>query len=272
VDRKTDDELYRQMVRPLDNLPNVHFLKRQDVHWGHFSVVNATIQGLKEIFDRNIPFDYVVFLTGQDYPIKPNVYIESTLRKNKPNSFMLHFPIPSIIWRDDGEDDGGLERIEAWHFRLFGRTFGFPVKRSCDSRIASVLWSALIFLFPMKRRFPKGFKPFGGSFHFYLSRSCAEYVTNFVQQNRTFVNFFKYVAAPSEIFFHTIVLNSPFASSVINDDLKYIKWPYNSDHPAVLRKGDFDTIASSSSLFARKFDSAIDADILDMIDQRLLNE
>src|SRR5215217_6713309 len=77
VDRKTKSETYNQMVRGLGNMPNVHFLKRQRVYWGHISLVTAYIQGLREILNRNTSFDYVVLLSGQDYPIKSNSYIES---------------------------------------------------------------------------------------------------------------------------------------------------------------------------------------------------
>lgn len=272
IDKKTDDEVYSQMVRGLGNVPKVHFLKRQRVVWGHSSIVTATIRGIREMFNQNVPFDYVVLLSGQDYPLKSNSYIEKILRDNEPNSFIEYFPLPYAHWQEQGEDNGGLDRIEYWHFRLFGRPLKFPAERRFNSRIVSLLWSTLIFFFPVKRKFPKGFKPFAGSAWWCLSRDCVEYVYDFTERNRAFVNFFKYVAAPDEIFFQTVVLNSPFKESVINDSLRYIHWPDNWDHPAVLREDDFEDIAKSSSLFARKFDISVDAGVLDMIDQKLLNE
>ncbi len=272
VDKKTDDETYYRMVRSLDNLPNVFFLKRTRVYWGHFGLLGATIQGLEEIFKRNVRFDYVVLLTGQCYPIMPNSCIEKTLEEGKPNSFMEYFALPTARWQDEDKDRGGLERIEYWQVRLFGRTLRFPAEHRFSSKIASLLWSTLISLFPIKRRFPRGFTPFGGSAHWCLSRDCADYINNFIKHNRAFVNFFKFAVLPEEIFFQTVILNSPFKDRVTNDDLRYIRWPENSDHPLVLRKGDFEDIARSSGLFARKFDITVDAEVLDLIDQKLLNK
>jgi hypothetical protein len=109
VDRKTDDETHAQMVRRLGNLPNVHFLERQRVYLAHFSLVNATIKGLKEILNRDMRFDYIVLLSGQDYPIKPSSSVEKTFRENEPNSFMEYFPLPYAHWQEHGEENGGLE-------------------------------------------------------------------------------------------------------------------------------------------------------------------
>jgi hypothetical protein len=166
-----------------------------------------------------------------------------------------------------------LDRINYWHFRLFDRMLGFTAERRSKSRIVSLLWSTLTFFFPMKRKFPRGFEPFGGSAFWCLSRECVEYVLSFVEQNRKFVRFFRHVLIPEEIFFQTIVLNSPLKESLINDDLRYVHWPGDSPaHPAILREDDFESIAESSCLFARKFDTSVDAGVLDMIDRKLLSE
>lgn len=56
----------------------------------------------------------------------------------------------------------------------------------------------------------------------------------------------------------------------MNDDLRFINWKdVDAGSPAVLVKNDFESLASSSKLFARKFDMNIDAEILDMIDREV---
>jgi hypothetical protein len=60
---------------------------------------------------------------------------------------------------------------------------------------------------------------------------------------------------------------------VINDDLRYLDWENpNPNVPATLLKNDFDKLATSSKLFARKFDMARDLEILDLLDQKLLDK
>lgn len=286
IDKKTDKKNYQQIVSCLSHRTNVYFLKRHRCYWGDFSIVSATIEGFKEIFNRNISVDWVILLSGQDYPIKSNIEIEDFLCKNKENSFLDYFPLPqpepenlSTKW-----PNGGFNRINYWHFRLLNWRFVFPaklwfntynysqVKQDIKFRIASRLWFALILWFPIKRKFPKGFKPFAGSQFWCLSKECAEYVHNFIQANSAFVNFFKCVDVPDELFFQTIILNSRFKDAVINDSLRYMDWQNpNPSIPAILEKKDFDKLLDSSKLFARKFDAARDIDVLDLIDQEILN-
>ena len=120
-----------------------------------------------------------------------------------------------------------------------------------------------------QRRFP-ALQLYGGSAYWCLSRECTEYVYRFLQEQRSYARFFKYVDVPEEIFFHTILLNSQFSQRVVNDDLRFLEWrdPAVAGGPAVLGKEDLGRIINSSKLFARKFDVTQDAEILDMIDAR----
>lgn len=254
VDRKTDDRIYREMVKGLSDCPNVRFLKRHKCDWGGFGHVAATLEGIAEVFRTDTRFDYAILLTGQDYPIKSNRHIAAFFEEHKGKLFLEFFPLPTDTWQNRGIV-GGMDRIEAWHWHIFKRHIWFPPGRR----------------FPIKRRFPKGFRPFGGSSYWCLPRECIEYIYELTKRNRTFVHFFRYVDVPDEIFFQTIILNSPFERMTVNDNLRYIDWKdLNSSSPAILCKNDFVNIATSPNLFARKFDMAIDADVLDLIDEKIL--
>jgi hypothetical protein len=51
-------------------------------------------------------------------------------------------------------------------------------------------------------------------------------------------------------------MNSPFASSVINNCLRYINWNLKHNSiPAILDQDDLSNIKVGNYLFARKFDS-----------------
>jgi hypothetical protein len=90
-------------------------------------------------------------------------------------------------------------------------------------------------------------------------------------KNPALVRFFKYVDVPDEIFFQTVLLNSPYRDIIVNDNLRHIDWKDpTAGSPAVLTRSDFPALAESPKLFARKFDVRVDAGILDMIDERLL--
>jgi hypothetical protein len=62
-------------------------------------------------------------------------------------------------------------------------------------------------------------------------------------------------------------MNSPLRDTVFNDNLRYIAWTTKgSSHPALLTIEDKDSLLASSKLFARKFDTELDEQILDIID------
>lgn len=250
VDKKAADFVYQAVVEGTRPLPNVHFLKRYRCYWGGFGHVQATLEGFEEIFRRETSFDYAILLTGQDYPIKSNAYIRDFLLQNQGKSFLHHFPLPTTEW-----EDTGLARIENWHLRWFGRHLVVP---------GSLLPG-------LRRSLPEGLKPYGGSSYWCLARECVAYVYRFVRENPAYVRYFKTVDVPDEIFFQTILMNSPLAKSVVNDDLHYVVWQVpDSGSPEILRLEDFEQIARSPKLFARKFDATVDELVLDRIDLELV--
>jgi hypothetical protein len=255
VDKKIDPSIHRNMTDALREYYNVHFVKRYKCDWGGFGHVAASLEGIAEIWRTSTPFQYAILLTGQDYPIKPNWYIEKFFADRNGELFLDFFPLPDPRWCNRGVASG-MERVEAWHWRVFNRHFCFPP----SARV------------PFKRRFTEGFKPFGGSSYWCLSRECIEYIYHLTRTNPEFVNFFRRVDVPDELFFQTLILNSPFKNRVRNDNLRYIIWKdLKSGSPAILRVEDYPDLLGSSKLFARKFDITVDPIILDMIDRTLLD-
>jgi len=249
VDKKTSDDEYGRIRRPLSELPNVRFLERHDCYWGGFGHVRATLKGIEGALDSGSDFDYAVLLTGQDYPLATSARIGKFLQSSGGRSFMAYFALPTDEW-----EGGGRDRIERWYVRLRSRRYVIAPR----PRIG------------VRRRFPLGLQPFGGSAYWCLSRRSVEYVNRFVRRNPSFVRFFRHVDVPDELFFQTILMNSPLAETVVNDDLRYVEWrEWNDSRPAALGKPDFAKMMSSGKLFARKFDVEEDAEILDLIDAAL---
>jgi hypothetical protein len=55
--------------------------------------------------------------------------------------------------------------------------------------------------------------------------------------------------------------------------LFYIDWDNpNPSRPRVFVKSDFERLVNSSKLFARKFDLSRDADIFELLDQKIVKE
>jgi hypothetical protein len=271
VDKRTRQQEYQEMVAGVSHLANVVFLKRHNCHWGDFGHVRATLKGLRYLFTNTIDFDYILLLTGQDYPIKSNAYIDSFLTHENGKEFISYYSFPNKAWVN-----GGLRRIEQWHFRFLEEwpfrplaVFAhLPMKREFESRLKSVIYSSVNMMFA-KRTMPGNLKPFGGPGYWCITRACAEFINQFAENNRKVVDFFKYVDIPDEVFFHTIILNSAFGRNAVNDDLRCIDIS-EGQGPRIWCEDDLEILTQSKALIARKFDATIDAKILDLIDANLL--
>lgn len=91
------------------------------------------------------------------------------------------------------------------------------------------------------------------------------YLIKFVNNNPYYYRFFKNSFIPDEIFFNTIIMNSPFKFNVENNLLRYVDWERGPEFPRSLRIEDYDRIVDSNMMMARKFDK--DDAILDRIDE-----
>jgi hypothetical protein len=245
VDAKTPAGVYARMVDGLRDLPSARFVERHACHWGGFGHVRATLKGIERLVRDEVPFDYVVLLTGQDYPLRPAAAIERFLAEADGRSFMSHWPLPHEPWAGRG----GLDRIERRH----------------------LLWRRAHVSLPARRRLPGGLAPYGGAPYWCLARPVVEHVRETVRRRPELVRFFRHVFVPDEIFFQTIVVNSPWRETLVDDALRYVDWS-GRPAPAILRRADLDRLVASPKLFARKFDVTVDGEILDLLDARLDRE
>ena len=239
VDRSAGDEVDAAVRREADGLP-VEFVRRHRCFWGGFGIVRGALEGIEHLLAHDVPFDYAVLLSGQDYPLRSAAALERFLAEAGGRSYLHVEALPTSFWRN-----GGLARVERWHLVSY-RALHLPV--------------------PWRRRVPGGLAPYGGEAWWMLARPVVEYVHEFVQANPSFVRFFEHVLIPDELFFHTIVMNSPFAGTVVPDHLRYIDWS-SDPGPVVLRSSDLARLRASGKLFARKFDTAVDPEVLDRIDE-----
>jgi hypothetical protein len=242
VDRKTSDDVYAAMRAGVSDL-DVRFLPRHECHWGGFGHVQASLKGLRAVLEREPHPDFVVLLSGQDYPIKSNAYIQDFLERGDGRSFFLHFPLPTKNWAN-----GGLDRFRRWHLRYRGLHLSLP----------------------LRRRLPDGVVPWGGSAYWIVSGRAARTIVEFVDANPSYVRFFRHVDIPDELFFQTILLNSAEAERCVDFRLHYTEWS-RTPAPAILTSEDYGQLVESPCLFARKFDPSVDETILALIDEQLLD-
>jgi Core-2/I-Branching enzyme len=246
VDRKTSRSIFSEMQRETEAIPEVRFLDRHVSHWRGFGHVQATLKGIVDAFERCPDFDYVVLLTGQDYPLRSPRRLERVLGRANGRSFLTWRALPWSGW----QPRGGMHRIEDWHLVTYGKVH---------------------VSLPLRRRLPGGLAPYGGGAYWCLARPAVEYVYEFLQRNPEYVGFFRHVLVPDELFFQTILLNSPLRDTIVNDHLRFIDWSEDPG-PTILRMEHLPALIGSGKLLARKFDATVDERILDVLDARIDEE
>ena len=253
VDAKTSDENYIKFVSLLQDYSHVRFLKRHRTGWASWGLVAAALEGLNVAL-QFVDWSHVMLLSGQDYPLLSSTSIDEFLNRYLNNSFVANWPLPSSLWGADG----GLSRVRYWHFPFKGKRLFIPIAR----------------------KHPKNYFPVGGSMYWCLNRALANEVVSISQKRTDVVNFYKHVWIPDELFIPTVVMNSKFKQSVINEGLTYIRWSTpGSPHPDELTAKDASELLKAGKegsnvggqarqkLFARKINSNNESRLLDMLDQ-----
>ena len=240
----------------LAEMPRVQFIRKRFVtRWASYQFTEASVQGLREILATDVKYDFINLLSGQDYPIKPVQEIHGFLAKHIGHSFISYEREGSEWW------DVAKGRVELYHSSYFHFKGQYQVQRLVSE------------LLP-KRKFPLSYTLYGGpgAAWWTMGLDCAAYLVDFLDHH-PHVNWFgRFTFASDEFMIHTILMNSPLKNSIINDNCRYMEWPAGKPNPKTLTVKDVNSLSQTQKLFARKFDTAKDAEVLDVIDRSLLRD
>ena len=249
ISARTSEDTYAAMRAALGDSADIRWLPRVPTYYGGHSLVRATLVGVDAIVREQPMPGHAVLLSGQDYPLRPAAEIERYLAEQPGVTFMEHFGLPtSDHW--PGEN-GGLDRIRGYYLERF----------SYRTRLLRVPF--------VRRRFPAGLTPYGGSAWWALAADALVELDRFVKANPSVLDFFRHVKMPDEILVQSVLMSSRLADSVVNEQIHLVEWPEGA-HPATFTAADLERLLDSGKLFARKFDLHVDSEILDLIDREAL--
>ena len=245
LDIKTNMDAFQHLA----SLQNVQFVKnRVNVTWGLYSMVEATIQGYQQILQSGVSYTHINLISGQDYPLKDAKTIEDFFFANPDKSFMKFKPIfeewPESIRRITKYDLGDYQ---------------FPLRYQLQGILNKIM---------PDREMPEGMKPYGFSQWMTITSDAAAYIVEYLDSHWKAKHFFKMTFCVDELIFQTILLNSPFKDSIVNDHLRVIKFIKGTYRPRTLLISDAAMLLASGKFFARKFVMEEDSAILDYLDSQ----
>jgi hypothetical protein len=172
--------------------------ERVAVHWGCFSQVQATLNSLKQIVAEVPDFDKVLFLSAQDFPLLSNPALKAALDGLRGQELLDTVAI--------GREPG--QWAADYRYQYFYRDEGGKA-----ARLACSLANRAMRAFGIRRRLPAGLRPWGGSSWWALSRDCVAALLERVRREPGLIRFFRGVSCPDEMFFQTLVMNSPLPAA-----------------------------------------------------------
>lgn len=242
VDKRSGVGLQTEIQDFLSGFANASLLKSQSILWGGYSMVDAELRGIEELLKISWEWEFFINLSAQDFPLKSQTHIQDFLSRNKGNDFI------GVANQSKLRPDT-LSRIENYFTEFANRILRIPIKR--------------LYL--------RGVTPHIGSQWMILSRKFCEFVSYSPEVER-FKRFYRHTFIADEGFFQTVIMNTSYKGTIVNDDKRTIVWvPIGTIklRPRDFTSKDADFLMASQGLFARKFDEIVEGGILSILESNL---
>lgn len=247
INKRAQIAPFKQAVEQIHASGKICFANhRYRVNWGGYSILKATFSLLEQAFKYE-RYDRIVLLTGLDYPIKTSEQIQHFFIENRDKDF-----INAKV--TDGREHEHLNYRQCRDCRALKLLFGGLAKYIPNCRIVR------------KKDFLKYkdriYKIYGTSPKWALRGSSAEYVLNFKRNNPSFNRYFKFMHAPDDFYFATVLSHSELKDNIVDaEKLFFIRWLPN-EGAKVLEMEDFEILKSVDALYAKKFKTNISDELI----------
>jgi Core-2/I-Branching enzyme len=259
---------------PLADVPDAHRLAASAPQIrAHYSCQMQPYLDLIAWLERgSVPYDWLVNISAQDYPVTPVPQIEAFLGAARCDGFIRHWDVqsPASPWSQR------KARARYWH--RYRRLRPGTEKALHSVRLLTKIlpihfyldYGPYVGVRLLKTPFNREFRCYGGWAWFSLRRSAVLYLREFLAAHPDVERHFRGVITPEECLVQTVLANSG-RFDLVDDDLRYIDYSRATrGSPRTLTVADLPLLASGHYHFARKFDYGVDREVLDRIDRELL--
>lgn len=223
------------------NHSSLVIIDRIRVNWGGHSQITCELNLLKASVPKQ--YRYYHLLSGSDLPLRSQKEIHSFYDNAYPHNF-IRFDMKSI------ESGAFHHRIDTFHLLqdYFGKNTGFVP--GLLRRVENLSLGIQKRIGIRRKRY---IQPYKGTNWFSITHELAQYV---LSRERLIRKQFYHTVCADEVFLHSIVMDSPYRETLINNSLRAIDWTRGD--PYVFREEDVDGLLDSECMFARKFDEKVD--------------
>jgi hypothetical protein len=263
-------------VTSLQNLPEVKVISSKR-ELGNFSIIQEYLEVIGWLLS-NVEFDWLINLTGQDYPTQPLSQLEKFLLETQYDGFLEYFEAFSDLEPKNWRGKEGRDRYLYNYWRLYRylprwqraliklpRIFVNNTQPFVRIKLSYGLMLGVRTTSPFNEKF----LCYAGSYFHILSRKCIQYLYDFSKLHPNLISYYRNKYVPDESLIQSILVNSKLFN-LCNDNKRYINWGNTEyDGPRILTVKDYSVLSKDDIYFARKLDMSHESEILDMLDARI---
>lgn len=271
VDAKADQQSFLAALSATARSRTTFIDERVAVNWAAYTQTDGIRRLVRAGVASSAPDDYLILLSGQDYPLKSMPVLSAFLNEHSGSQFMRFFAIADAT-------DKYRTQVDHRHFRDLPilTTHGHQaLPRRVRNGAISLLDVGARRL--GKRRPPTGLVLAHGSSHFAITASLAEELESSVTPD--IERFFRGVFASDEKFYPSLAASMPAPPEGLAGKEAFVgegNWRYRNlhhIHPSLAKiytHSDWDEVSASDRFFLRKLESGVSDALLDRIDTELL--
>jgi hypothetical protein len=250
-------DLQQEMAPFMDSLSGfdeekITMLRRRKSYWGSMECVRVILEAF-EMIHQDGHFDYVIHMSGQDFPLLDMSSFRAKLMANPQTSFFYHFDLKNTRW-----NNGGADRLSALHFFLRGK------RKSITSKTKNLIWKFLHFLWRnlVVEGFDKNQRFYGSEFYFIFYRDAIQRILDNKSRFKWLSARLSFTIIPEELYLSTMLMADQSKPSlrIENKTMRTILWDMHHSSPKTLGVEDLSILVSDENWFARKFDFENDTD------------
>jgi len=226
--------------------------------YGDFSHVDRHLKAIRWLVESGTRVDWMVNLTGQDYPLMPVAQMESELANCPSDGFLEHRE--AFTQESTWPDHRSRSRYYYRHRRLKpltpqGKKRLRPIQ--AVNKIQPFYRVHVSHGLTLGRRTPNpfgsAFRLYGGSAFMSINWQTVDYLYEYQGTHPEIFDYFRETISPVEATFATILANAPNLGFEKNCKRYFDFSGSTFGHPKVLRVVDIPLAVASGAHFARKF-------------------
>ncbi len=241
-------------------LPN-----RLDGAWGHSSLVDIEFLLFETAF-KSGTYDYFHLLSGADLPIKSQAYIHNFFEEYRGKEFIS-------FWRSERATADARYKVERYHYGM--RLEKKPMPRLLSIALAKARFLLASFLYKLLGARKSPWEIVKGGQWISISLKLVKALMEHKEEIR---KTFAHTRASDEIFVQSIVLSTPELKERVyswesnnSAAMRATLWENGADSPKTFTMKEQDFLLNTPNLFARKFSSSVDMDIIRLIEAKFKN-